>query len=45
MITNEEIIELMKEPEEELNNKELEIPIISNYEALAILNQIIIYAK
>ncbi len=38
MITNEKIIELMKELEEELNNKESEIPIISNYEALAALN-------
>ena len=35
MITNEKIIELMKELEEELNNKESEIPIINNYEVLA----------
>ena len=45
MITDEEIIKLMKEPEEEPNNEESEIPIISNYEALVALNQIIIYAK
>ena len=34
MITDEEIIKLMKEPEKEPNNEESEIPIISNYEAL-----------
>ncbi|CAG8694909.1 11698_t:CDS:2 [Funneliformis caledonium] len=45
MITDEEIIELMKEPEVEPNNEEPEIPIISNYEALVALNQIIIYAE
>jgi len=45
MITDEEIIKLMKEPEEEPNNEESEIPIISNYEALVALNQIIIYAE
>ncbi|CAG8730588.1 16495_t:CDS:1, partial [Funneliformis caledonium] len=45
MITDEEIIKLMKEPEVEPNNEELEIPIISNYETLVALNQIIIYTK
>ena len=34
MITDEKIIKLMKKPKEESNNKESEIPIISNYEAL-----------
>ena len=38
MITDEEIIELMKEPEEELSTKELEITFISNYEAIVALN-------
>ena len=45
MITDEEIIELMKEPEEELTIKESEITLISNYEALAALNQIITYTE
>ena len=45
MVTDEEIIKLMKEPEEEPNNEESEISIISNYEALVALNQIIIYAE
>ncbi|CAG8620706.1 5146_t:CDS:2 [Funneliformis caledonium] len=45
IITDEKIIELMKELEEEPNNEEPEISIISNYEALAALNQIIIYAE
>ncbi|CAG8639832.1 14379_t:CDS:1, partial [Funneliformis caledonium] len=45
MITDEEIIELMKEPKVAPNNEELEIPIISNYEALVAFNQIIIYAE
>jgi len=45
IITDEKIIKLIKEPEEESNNKESEIPIISNYEALVALNQIIIYAE
>ena len=35
----------MKELEEESNNDESEIPIISNYEALVVLNQIIIYVE
>ena len=45
MITDEEIIELMKEPEEELNIKESEITLISNYEAIVALNQIIMYTE
>ncbi|GBB89517.1 hypothetical protein RclHR1_16200003 [Rhizophagus clarus] len=45
MITDKEIIELMKEPEEELTIKESEITLISNYEALAALNQIITYTE
>ncbi|CAG8684467.1 8245_t:CDS:1, partial [Funneliformis caledonium] len=45
MIIDEEIIELMKEPEVKPNNEELKIPIISNYEALVALNQIIIYTE
>jgi len=45
MITDEEVIELLKEPEEELNTDEPEITIISNYEALAAFNQIITYIE
>jgi hypothetical protein len=45
MITDEEIIELMKELEEELTIKESELTLISNYEALAALNQIITYTE
>ena len=44
MMTDKEIIEMMKEPEEP-NIEESEIPIISNYEALAALNQIITYTE
>ncbi|CAG8761279.1 8088_t:CDS:1, partial [Funneliformis caledonium] len=44
MITNKEIIEMMKEPEES-NIKEPEIPIISNYKVLIALNQVIAYMK
>ena len=44
MITDKEIIEMMKEPEES-NIEELEIPIISNYEVLIALNQVITYMK
>ena len=35
----------MKEPEEETNNEEPEIPYLSNYEVLVALNKIIIYVK
>ncbi|CAG8748980.1 11210_t:CDS:1, partial [Funneliformis mosseae] len=42
MMTDKEIIEIMKEPEEP-NIEESDIPIISNYEVLVALNQIIIY--
>jgi len=45
MITDDEIIELIKEPEEEPNIREPEIPIITNHEALAALNQIIMYTE
>ncbi|GES96496.1 hypothetical protein RCL_jg14524.t1 [Rhizophagus clarus] len=45
MITDKEIIELIKELEEELTIKEPEITLISNYEALAMHNQIITYTK
>ena len=44
MITDKEIIEMMKEPEES-NIEEPEIPIISNYEALTAFNQVIAYMK
>ncbi|CAG8522932.1 17128_t:CDS:2 [Funneliformis caledonium] len=36
MLTDDKIIELIKEPEEKLNIKEPEISIISNHEALAL---------
>ena len=45
MLTDEEIIELIKELEEEPNTNEPEIPIISNHEALTALNQIIMYTE
>lgn len=44
MMTDKEIIEMMKEPEEP-NIEESEITVISNYEALAALNQIITYTE
>ncbi|CAB4485308.1 unnamed protein product [Rhizophagus irregularis] len=44
MMTDKEIIEMITEPEEP-NVEGPEIPIISNYEALAALNQIITYME
>ncbi|CAB4377484.1 unnamed protein product [Rhizophagus irregularis] len=44
MMTDKEIIEIIKEPEKS-NVKGPEIPIISNYEALVVLNQIITYIE
>jgi hypothetical protein len=44
MMTDKEIIEMITEPEEP-NVEGLEIPIISNYEALVVLNQIITYME
>ncbi|GBB99540.1 hypothetical protein RclHR1_35520001 [Rhizophagus clarus] len=44
MMTDKEIIEMIKELEEP-NVEGPEIPIISNYEALAALNQIITYIE
>jgi hypothetical protein len=44
MMTDKEIIEMMKEPEEP-DIEESDIPVISNYEVLAALNQIIIYTE
>jgi hypothetical protein len=44
MMTDKEIIEMMKEPEEP-NIEESDIPVVSNYEALAALNQIITYTE
>ena len=44
MITDEEVLKFLREQEEDIK-KEVEIPIISNYEALAALEKVIIYTE
>ncbi|CAG8679267.1 11307_t:CDS:1, partial [Funneliformis mosseae] len=44
MITDEEILKFLKEPEEDIE-EEVEVPIIGNYETLAALEKIIMYVK
>ena len=44
MITDEEILKFLREPEEDIE-EEVDTPIVSNYEALAALEKIIMYVE